>query len=67
MMIDDVLVQIMSTKSNKVYRAWLKDKRNKTMVFDTPQDGVEKGKFLKDRNNLFISKTIDRINEKIGG
>lgn len=67
MITDNDLVQIMATKSNSVYQAWLQDRKNNTQVFDVPKDEAEKRKFLLDKKNLRISYMIDSLNEKIRG
>ncbi len=62
-MIDTVLMEIMATKPNEYYQAWLKDRKGGTSHFEPvvcKQDSLNK-------KNLNISKMIDSLNKKIKG
>ncbi len=63
MMIDNVLHEIMASKSNKDYKAWLKDRKEGTSHFKS----VESEHESLNKKNLRISKMIDRLNENIKG
>ncbi len=62
-MIDDVLIEIMSTKPNKYYQEWLNDRKEGTTHFEP----IESKQESLNRKNLRISKLIDSLNEKIKG